>query len=57
MPPKTVKQDSGDAQQPLFVTQELMPADTMDEPFATQETTAEAAPEVKPEATPKRRLK
>ena len=52
MPPKTVKQDSGDAQQPLFVTQELMPADTMDEPFATQETTAEAAPEVKPEATP-----
>ena len=51
MPPKTVKQDARDAQQPLFVTQELMPAEALDEPFATQETTPEAAPEVKPEAT------
>ena len=58
MPQKTVKQDAGDAQQPLFVTQELMPASEMEEPFAAQEST----PEVKSEATaevkrPRRRPK
>ena len=44
MPQKTVEQGAGNAQQELFVTQELMPADAQADPFATQEAAPADAP-------------
>ena len=55
MTPNTVEQGAGNAQQELFVTQELMPADAPAEPFVTKEMTsadAPAEPFVTKEVTP-----